>query len=273
MRNRSICLTLPVAVGLLSLAAVVALGLAGWPGTIGVAGMDFCEASRAGIIKQPANTLSNLGFMIAGLLIGWAASRDDAGNHPDWQGNPMRRTVFYPTFYAAVAMFLGPGSMALHASTTWWGGKVDVFSMFMWISFPIAYGIARLRQWSVRGFLFLYVPLVIALGAYLLVDRYPGRQMFGILIGVFVAIEVAIFRSFPDNRIRRLWLGAAAAMFGLAFAIWIPSRTGAAWCNPTSWLQGHAAWHLLDAGAVGAIFMFYRSEQPRLTDDAEALAA
>ena len=247
--------------GVVSLAGVIALGLHGWPGTIGVAGMDFCEASRAGIIKQPANTLSNVGFMIAGLLIGWAASRDDLDSHPKWQINRMRRTVFYPALYAAVAVFLGPGSMALHASTTWWGGKVDVFSMFLFISFAVAYGFVRLRQWSVRGFLVLYIPLVIVLGLYLLVDLYPGRQLFGILIGVFVAIEVAVFRGVPESRPRHAWLGVAALMFGLAFAIWIPSRTGAPWCNPTSMLQGHAAWHLLDAAAVGAIYMFYRSEQ------------
>jgi hypothetical protein len=48
----------------------------------------------------------------------------------------------------------------------------------------------------------------------------------------------------------------AAALLGLAGALAINqlSRTGAPLCGPDSLLQGHAAWHVLTAAALGAWF-------------------
>ena len=52
----------------------------------------------------------------------------------------------------------------------------------------------------------------------------------------------------------------AVASFLTAFAIWLPSLTGGPLCDPESWIQGHAIWHLLCACAAGAVFLYYRSE-------------
>lgn len=255
------CFLVPVAVAVVSLAALIALGWGGWPGTPGVSGVGFCEA-HVGLIKQPANTFSNIGFMVVGLIIGWVAAREGGQRDPQWQRNRMRTTAFYPTLYAAVATFLGPGSMAMHASTTAWGGKIDVYSMFLWVAFPVAYAITRLYDLPVRRFAALYGLLALVLGAYLLIDLFPGTPLFGVLIAVFSAIEVAVFRRVRDAHARRSWLGVAVVAFAIAFAIWLPSHTGGPLCNPESLLQGHAAWHLLCAVSVGAIYLFYRSEQP-----------
>ena len=52
-------------------------------------------------------------------------------------------------------------------------------------------------------------------------------------------------------------LGLAANL--LAFAIWILDQTRTV-CAPESLWQGHAAWHLLGAVAVGFSYAYYRSE-------------
>jgi hypothetical protein len=44
----------------------------------------------------------------------------------------------------------------------------------------------------------------------------------------------------------------------VAFAIWLLSTSG--WCDPTSLLQGHAAWHLLCAVSAYWLFRLYESE-------------
>ena len=256
------CFLVPVAVATVSLAALVVLGWGGWPGTPGVAGLDFCEA-HAVLIKQPANAFSNIGFIVVGLVIGWVAASERWQRDPQWQRNRMRSTVFYPTLYAAVATFLGPGSMAMHASTTAWGGKLDVYSMFLWIAFPVAYAITRLYDLPVLRFAALYGLLALVLGACLLIDLFPGTTLFGVAIAIFSAIELAVLRRVRDAHVRRGWLGVAAVAFAIAFAIWVPSHTGGPLCNPASLLQGHAAWHLLSAVSVGAIYLFYRSEQPQ----------
>ena len=88
------CFLVPVILAVGSLAVLVALGSNGWPGELGVAGLEYCEASRPGIVKQPANTFSNLGFVGVGLLIGWAAARDPARHQAAWRGNRLRAPDF-----------------------------------------------------------------------------------------------------------------------------------------------------------------------------------
>ena len=56
-----------------SLALVLAAARWGWLGPDVGRGDGFCEAARPGWIRQPANTWSNLGFVIAGLAIAWYA--------------------------------------------------------------------------------------------------------------------------------------------------------------------------------------------------------
>ena len=81
-----------------------------------------------------------------------------------------------------------------------------------------------------------------------------------LLITSFAVIETTIALRHRHLKAQRWWLVAAAVVFLAAFGIWLPSRTGGPWCDPDSLLQGHAAWHLLDAGSVACVFAFYRSE-------------
>ena len=79
---------------------------------------EFCEAARPGLIKEPANTFSNIGFIVAGLYMAWqmASGRFDAFK------NSFTKQNFYAIFYSCVVIFLGPGSMAKHATKTGLGG-------------------------------------------------------------------------------------------------------------------------------------------------------
>ena len=43
-----------------------------------------------------------------------------------------------------------------------------------------------------------------------------------------------------------------------AYFSWVDPTHG--WCDPDSWLQGHAAWHLLGAVAAYFLFRLYESE-------------
>src|SRR5688572_13607058 len=54
------------------------LALAIWQGWLGPdvgRGANFCEAAPGGVVRQPANTFSNVGFVVSGLLIAWRAGR------------------------------------------------------------------------------------------------------------------------------------------------------------------------------------------------------
>ncbi len=251
-----------VALGATAVLAAVAVSFGGWPGTAGASAVPFCERFRPGLVAQPANTFSNLGFVAVALGIGWRAARDLAGSGSPAR-NRMTTTVFYPAFYAGVAAFLGPGSAAMHAATTRWSGRVDVLSMYLFILWVIAFAWVRLRDGSERDFLRLYVPATLLLGLPHLAGWIPFSSdlLFAGLIVTAGALEVAVRRAHPERQAKRGYLLGGAACFLLAFGIWIPSRTGGPLCAPDSLVQGHAIWHLLCAGSVWLLYCYARSER------------
>ena len=105
-RRPIVLASLSAAVSLVLLALAVRFG---WLGADVDRGADFCEAA-AGRVRQPVNTLSNLGFVVAGLAI----ARDA------W------RLPVVGTAYACLVVLLGPASMAMHATESSLGGHLDM---------------------------------------------------------------------------------------------------------------------------------------------------
>jgi hypothetical protein len=279
-------LALTAAATAVALAALLALGLAGWPGQPNgcfetMRPNCFCEGPWPGPVAQPANTFSNLGFVAVGLALAALADRDRRSVHrrrsfdssqqgrsfhstpADAASSPLPDAPAIQTLFAVVTALLGPGSMALHASLTRWGGHVDVASMYLYASLLVAYGVARAYGLSVRGFAALYVPLACLLVASKVAGPWSSDVIFaGVLAAAGASDALAVRRRREWVRDRRLLL-AALALFATAFAIWLPSRTGGPLCIPGSWVQGHAAWHLLCAASAGLLFAYLRSERPR----------
>ena len=261
LRRADLIFWLPAAVAVVGLGGVAAFALLGWPGTFGATAWMFCEAFREGGVAQPANTASNLGFVAAGLAIGWRARRDVLRGEPAERRNAMTRSVLVPALLASVVVFLGPGSMVMHASTTAWSGRTDVLSMFLYVCFLLAYGAARLYSLSVRGFAALYAALAVLGAVYVLMIPDPANIGFASVVALSLASEVAVAGRRPELGGERRWLVAGALLFALAFAVWLPSRTDGPLCDPDSWIQGHAIWHLLSAGTTACLYVFHRSEE------------
>lgn len=248
------------AVSVLALVAfAVAMGL-GWFGPDKGAGANFCEAARDGLIKQPANTWSNLGFVVAGLAAAFYLDRH-------WS------QVAYPTLLApfpVLMALLGPGSMAMHATQSSLGGRFDVGSMYLFAGYAAAYGITRLLGRGLLTLATLFVVLVVGaeiLGATdfpaPLVDT-AGNLAFAVLLLIAVLVEAIIQRR-PTHPGEWRWALMAVGAMVLAFVIWSLSHSGGPLCDPGSLLQGHAVWHVLCAVAAYALFRFYASECPNAT--------
>jgi len=233
-----------------------------WLGEGGKNSEMFCEAFRPGLIKQPANAWSNLAFLVAGLYIGWLQSRGHQSKHR----NPFTRTRFYPTFFATLVVLLGPGSMAMHATTTDIAGFFDMLSMYLVASFMFSYALERLLGWQQRTFLLCFA---VALALCVVIDRgkvdfsigmFPAMVLiFGLYIFVAGAVElylVFIRKTGADARMALAFIGA----FIVAFIIWLYSLTGEVLCDPDSLLQGHAVWHILNAVSLFYLYRYYVSE-------------
>lgn len=223
-------------------------------------GANFCETAD-GTIRQPVNTLSNLGFVIAGLLIAWRAGR------PGGLGaGTLARRPGLATAYACVVVLLGPASMAMHATETAVGGHLDMASMYLIAGFAVAY--AAMRLWD-RGPAFLgltYVGVVAVCELVGLAGSIPylghtGNLAFGVGLATALWLESRIARGGTLTLDTR-WAWAAAASILLALAIWSTSKTGSSLCFPTSIYQGHGVWHLLCALSAWCLFRLYVSERP-----------
>ena len=234
------------------------LALAIWRGWLGPdvgRGATFCEAASGSVIRQPANTLSNVGFVAAGLLIAWHAGGRRRGRVAD------RRLA---TAMACIVVLLGPGSAAMHATQSAVGGHLDMLSMYLIAAFAAAYATMRWRRGGsgvlagafVAGVAFC--ELAGAWGGRLPVVMSSGNAAFGVLLIVAVVIEVRIMRR-GETRSRRGYAYASLATMLVAFGIWNASK---AWlCDPHSLIQGHAIWHVLGAVAAYLLYRYYASEE------------
>ena len=242
--------------GLIALAAIAfafsGYSWAGW-GRATCFPNCFCEAPFPGPIVQPSNTYSNLGYILIGLLI---LRHRIAGDH-----NPLRANRAYSTLYGAAVVATGGGSLFYHASLTWLGQWFDWFGMFLFISFLLLYNLRRLLSFNNLTFAIAYALINVALG--IVSALYPAIRVCTftgfVYAGLAAETLVLLFRR-PKNQI--VYLLAGLGCFGLAYWIWILDRNRIL-CDPGSWLQGHAVWHLLTALSTGFIYLYYHSEHER----------
>jgi hypothetical protein len=121
----------------------------------------------------------------------------------------------------------------------------------------------RLRDLDRPAFLLTLLAVLVPLTTQLLFDVPPvsGNLLFGLALTTYAALEVVVVVNSGQEQYERGWLWLAFGSFVLALAIWIASHTGGPLCEPRSALQGHAAWHILDALAIWALYRHYRSER------------
>jgi hypothetical protein len=255
--RRPLLITALVAAASLGLLAAAVSG--GWLGSDVDRGAGFCEAA-AGTVRQPVNTLSNLGFVVAGLAIALRAGRPGALGRSTMAARPGLATA-----YACLVVLLGPASMAMHATESEWGGHLDMLSMYLVAAFAVAYAAMR-RFDRGPGFLAVAFAAIVAVcelvGTYdrpIPVVDYSGNLAFGVFLLAAIVLErQAATRARTTLDLR--WLGAAVASLVVAFAVWNTAKTGAPLCWPHSVYQGHGVWHLLCAVSAYCLFRLYVSE-------------
>lgn len=222
----------------------------------------YCEAFSQGLVKQVANTYSDLSFIIVGLLLLVIIGRDSEKGHPA-NPNPMNSGTWMAVLFGLVIIFMGPASMYFHASFTRWGGFLDSTSMFFLLAFIIGYDIRQITSnkawlwasWLIAGII-LAVFMLLAV-----IWSAQATVFFAIMVFVTLGFELPIWFWLKIKRDFKPLLGFAG-FFVSAFVIWLLSHTGGKLCLPDSiWLQGHAYWHILSAVAMGFLFWYFRTER------------
>jgi len=191
--------------------------------------MQFCERTLDGFIKHPADTWTNIGPFLAGLVILFQATA------------PLERLL------GSAAVWTGLASGYFHASNTILGETLDLSGMFMFI-----FSIAALQQQRANannpGFRWLIVFVLLAT----LVMTALSSFSTAFASPAFAAIVViVVVRGLYDHKLT-VWAFAMCGTFLVAWGFW--------WldflrhlCDPDNHiLTAHGLWHLLN----GLVFWF-----------------
>ena len=211
----------------------------------------FCELPRSGsLIVQPANSWSSYGYTFAGfLMIIVSQSRNwDSGFHK------MAAAAFGLT-----AIFVGLGSVLLHATLTRWGQFFDVMGMYLTSGFMLVSAVARWRNLSGRNAVLFYLGFVGSLLAVLYLVPEIRRSLFAVVLIVAILLELTFARPRRPG-VKTVYYAMGIATKAVAFTIWNLDQHGLV-CAPHSLFQGHALWHLLGATSLWLTFLYYRSER------------
>ncbi len=270
----------------------------------------WCERVSGGIFREPSNAISNIGFMISGLLMFKLLSKDKEIG--------LKLNQFYgmtpiAILYASAVIYLGPGSMLMHGTHTEWGEWADNLSMIMYIIIPWLLNIKDMGRWSVKRFFFVYsfIVIIYAISRWFFGSNLGiNLDLFGVSISLWIISEslyrfwsptyrwisgflgffvAAIFGIMPteifsnfneywwillfwlpavlshtaptNKRVYNPWFFAGMLTYFLAFVIWLQGYPNTPYCNPDSFIQPHAIWHLITAFSTWCFFKFFRTEK------------
>ena len=155
----------------------------------------WCERVSDGFMREPSNTLGNLGFVFVGIYMFYKLSQDATSE----KGITMFGSSSIAILYAGASTFLGPGSMAMHGTNTEFGSWLDNLSMIMYIIILWIYNLKKLIGFSSKTYLIIYGILVswYAYDSWFLEGGFGvGISLFELSIGLWIATEIVV--KFPN---------------------------------------------------------------------------
>ncbi|MES2528895.1 MAG: ceramidase domain-containing protein [Bdellovibrionota bacterium] len=201
----------------------------------------YCETQMCGWLQQPANTWSNIGYLIAALLI--LRSRQKG----------VEKSFF---FWSTFALFLG--STVFHMSGTNVGKLLDVGAMLVLSMGICSLALQRYFHWERRKTQTFYgVGLFFSLLFLAIFDI--ANIPFSLQILIAATLE---FRMIQQKRGKLHGHFLTLALFieflaGIALLLDITRK----WCDPENhFINGHAVWHLLSAAAIYTLYISRKSE-------------
>lgn len=203
--------------------------------------IQFCEETLPGLIKHPADTWTNIGPIVAGIVMLCLATR------------PLEKML------GAAALWTGIASAYFHASNTILGETLDLSGMFLFILSLAAMQQYRSNpRWGTGYFILGVVLLTILLTILSTVSAVLASPLFG----VFVVIVVV--RGIMDRRLGP-WAWALVGTFVVAWGFWWLDLLHILCIPGNHILTGHGLWHLLNGLVFWFAFLHFRVT----TDEAE----
>jgi len=224
-----------------------------------VPGSSYCEALHHSTpILQPANSLSNVGFLFTGAHMLAVGFRDV--HH---RLSPMSRSPPASLVNGATHIFAGCASFAFHASLAPVPHALDMLAVYMLVINPSIYCLLSVFGWprdAVGRVLLAAVYSFTAASIYgnqiSLQNAFEGGQVLVLSLCALLAVCLAAWIRKNGIHLAFRWLIAAGILIGIAMGARVADSK---LCSPSSAFQWHAVWHVGSAASLWCLWAFFRS--------------
>lgn len=222
--------------------------------------VEYCEFNRVDrFFHQPANTYSNLVYFYLGVFV-LGIAREDTKNRGGLKPNRLADFPLLSALMGACFVYLSVGSAFFHASLTYAGQRVDMnatYAIMLTLTGIALYHVMHritLTAAQKNGWVLALLTIIgLFLKIALLIPSSRLVPALILLLNVLMVINYVQFR-----RERSFWLIIVSLVLIVA-AIKIRTldvqKVG---CDPHSFFQGHALWHVLTALSSFCSYAFFR---------------
>lgn len=213
---------------------------------LGSPNIKWCEETLCNWISEPANTWSNLGYLIVALGICYRS----------WQNkDPLSLRIFGP-----IIIFMGSMSFFYHQSNFYGSQVLDFIGMFIFVGWAIGMNLIRMGVSHPKKLIPFIAAFTLTLTALVHIMYRSGLKFQGLILVSALIIVATEFRAQKIKATPFFWFYASLGLLTIALSFSVADAQRI-WCDPSShgWFsQGHAIWHWIAALAMGTIYHHYQ---------------
>ncbi|GAB4424320.1 MAG: hypothetical protein OHK0011_04880 [Turneriella sp.] len=218
-----------------------------WAAKTGAPNIKWCEETLCAWISEPANTWSNLGYLIAGAAIFYLAKR--------------KKHDFALKLFGPIVFFMGLMSLVYHMSNFYLTQVLDFVGMFFFVGWAIAMNLARMGKLRENQILIMIPGLAAVLTGILHLMYLVGIRFQVLVLIAAVVIIATEYAARPQSTPKATyrWFAATLALLSVAFSFSIVDGKRL-WCDVSAhgWFsQGHAIWHWIASVAMFTFYLHY----------------
>lgn len=205
----------------------------------GAPNIKWCEETLCQVISEPANTWSNLGYLLIGLFVTFLAFKNK---------EHIRLKVYGPIIF-----FMGAMSFFYHMSNFYGSQILDFVGMFLFVGWALGMNLFRLKK--IRN-LFSFLSIFTVALTVLVHLMYLKEMKFQLLILVSAILIVV-----TEMKRNSFWFLLSIGFLIIAFGFSIADGERF-WCEPQQHvIQGHAIWHVIASFATFTIYKHYSTPE------------
>ena len=214
----------------------------------GAPNIKWCEETLCQWISEPANTWSNLGYLIVAVMIMYFGIKHRHNSN-------MKQ-------FGPVIFFMGAMSFFYHQSNFYGSQVLDFVGMFFMIGWAIGMNLIRLKILNPKHLLRFNLILGSLLTGGMHLMYLTGIKFQVIVLGAAFTIIATEYLSHKKQHMNQKWFVCTLFSLMAAFGFSL-SDNKRIWCDPSQhgWLsQGHAIWHWIAAISMGCLYLHYSQE-------------